>query len=426
MKCPKCHYLSFDPEPRCRNCGYTLELVDADLAITPADDPLDEPVSDLTFRVSSPGVAPDASDLALRHDDPVDAGDVVVPPIAEALPPGRRRRRSAAARGPFDAKDLAFEAAREEDGQALMDGPAADDDDPADVMTRPDPALPPAGVPPITTEPATPMPRPMYERRAVSETPGWADEPVAPAASPRRDERPLARPVRPEPAPPTTELPLFVKAMPAPDVDDADVEAHDRQALAAALSEAPPARARVPASDPIPVARPRSEAPRKAGALDRDLLDGLARLEHGEREARRPDAGGRVGIMSRLGAAVIDALLLGGLSAALVWATLRWCGLPLAEARILPILPTAAFLVVVGLGYLLLFTAAGGQTVGKMVCGIRVVDEAADELPLRQALYREVVAVPSVLALGLGFFPALVGEERALHDRLAHTRVVRA
>ena len=24
MKCPKCHYLSFEPEPRCRNCGYDL------------------------------------------------------------------------------------------------------------------------------------------------------------------------------------------------------------------------------------------------------------------------------------------------------------------------------------------------------------------------------------------------------------------
>jgi len=36
------------------------------------------------------------------------------------------------------------------------------------------------------------------------------------------------------------------------------------------------------------------------------------------------------------------------------------------------------------------------------------------------------LTVPSVLALGVGFVPALVGDERALHDRLAHTRVVRA
>ena len=36
MKCPKCHYLSFEPEPRCRNCGYDLSLsppADLDLQI---------------------------------------------------------------------------------------------------------------------------------------------------------------------------------------------------------------------------------------------------------------------------------------------------------------------------------------------------------------------------------------------------------
>src|SRR5687768_12347562 len=26
MRCTKCHYLSFEPEPRCRNCGHDLSL----------------------------------------------------------------------------------------------------------------------------------------------------------------------------------------------------------------------------------------------------------------------------------------------------------------------------------------------------------------------------------------------------------------
>ena len=26
MRCTKCHYLSFDPEPRCRNCGHDLSM----------------------------------------------------------------------------------------------------------------------------------------------------------------------------------------------------------------------------------------------------------------------------------------------------------------------------------------------------------------------------------------------------------------
>ena len=38
MRCPKCHYLSFDPEPRCKNCGYDLEVADAELAFKAAED----------------------------------------------------------------------------------------------------------------------------------------------------------------------------------------------------------------------------------------------------------------------------------------------------------------------------------------------------------------------------------------------------
>jgi uncharacterized RDD family membrane protein YckC len=38
---------------------------------------------------------------------------------------------------------------------------------------------------------------------------------------------------------------------------------------------------------------------------------------------------------------------------------------------------------------------------------------------------RTSAGVVSFLLLGLGFIPALFGEHRALHDRLAGTRVVR-
>ncbi len=49
MKCPKCHYLSFEPAPRCRNCGFDLGMADADLAIRPAETP-DEPLADLELQ----------------------------------------------------------------------------------------------------------------------------------------------------------------------------------------------------------------------------------------------------------------------------------------------------------------------------------------------------------------------------------------
>ena len=53
MKCPKCHYLSFDPEPRCKNCGYDLEVADADLAFRAAED-ADQTLPDLTLRDEVP------------------------------------------------------------------------------------------------------------------------------------------------------------------------------------------------------------------------------------------------------------------------------------------------------------------------------------------------------------------------------------
>jgi uncharacterized RDD family membrane protein YckC len=97
---------------------------------------------------------------------------------------------------------------------------------------------------------------------------------------------------------------------------------------------------------------------------------------------------------------------------------------------VLPIGPMAAFLALVIVGYLFLFTAASGQTIGKMLVGLRVVadpDSSGSESPtIGQASYRALLTLPSVLMLGVGFLPALVRPGLAVHDRLAHTRVVRA
>jgi uncharacterized RDD family membrane protein YckC len=90
-----------------------------------------------------------------------------------------------------------------------------------------------------------------------------------------------------------------------------------------------------------------------------------------------------------------------------------------------------AFFLLVDAGYLILFTASSGQTVGKMAAGIRVVGSSSEEglrltVTLPQAALRSLLTFPSVLVLGAGFLPVLVGAGRALHDRVAETRVVRA
>ena len=83
-------------------------------------------------------------------------------------------------------------------------------------------------------------------------------------------------------------------------------------------------------------------------------------------------------------------------------------------------------------GYLSTFVAATGQTIGKMAAGTRVIpaDPAApatERVTFGQAVVRAAGYLVSALPVGLGFLPAFFGHERrALHDRLADTRVVKA
>ena len=73
----------------------------------------------------------------------------------------------------------------------------------------------------------------------------------------------------------------------------------------------------------------------------------------------------------RVAAAVIDLGFLGAINAAVVWFTLRQCDLTWQQAQVLPIAPMAAFLALVTVGYLFLFKAASGKTIGKMLDGLR-------------------------------------------------------
>jgi uncharacterized RDD family membrane protein YckC len=133
----------------------------------------------------------------------------------------------------------------------------------------------------------------------------------------------------------------------------------------------------------------------------------------------------------RLLGAAIDALIVGGIDAAVLYFTLQLCGLPLAAIRALPVVPMLAFLLLLNGGYVTMFTAAGGQTIGKMLAGTRVVPAAPADgprrLPFGTALIRAAACVVSLLPAGAGFFMAIVrADGRALHDAVADTRVIKA
>lgn len=354
MRCPKCHYLSFDPEPRCRNCGYGFSIEDADLPLrTPESSPESskDPLHDLSFRTP-------------QNDDV-----------------------HATSYGEHDEATSHRSTAR---------------------------------------------------RRPLPEAPLEVAAPIEAVSEPPRVPRPA----------PTTELPLFVKALSAsePSLPPEPMPMVDDSLVRTPVEPRAPLAVRRKAPDSGAAARARAEAAaaRKLGPLDRDLLEDLQRIEKVERKEAAAEAraearaardsalpGDRAGASKRLAAAALDAALLGVLASVVLWVVLRWCDLSLDRAGVLPVAPVVAFLLIVGLGYLLMFTAAGGQTLGKMAFGIRVVGDdetsgSGQAITVKQAVYRAILTVPSVLVLGAGFVPALVGDERAFHDRLAHTRVVRA
>ena len=234
-------------------------------------------------------------------------------------------------------------------------------------------------------------------------------------------------PLGPEPARGKGELPLFSGG---PSRDDAPLVS------APAVPRAPLAVRR---GAPMPKPRPRPadidtepelelDAPPPSSA-DRKERQAVAEPTPATTPPVQPDQ--TAPVFNRIGAALVDVLIVGAIDAVVLYLTLRLTGLPLVDVLSLPKAPLAAFLLLLNGGYFVLFTAAGGQTVGKMATGIRVVPQEAGELggrvPFSTAVLRAAAYGASLLPAGLGFVPILFSQDgRTLHDRLSDTRVVKA
>jgi uncharacterized RDD family membrane protein YckC len=244
-----------------------------------------------------------------------------------------------------------------------------------------------------------------YEFSLVAESPPFdlpiqtGDEPEGPLSVPD--------PVPPSPITQSFDLPLFGGG----GVTD------DRPLVSAPAVPRAPLSVRKPAPAPS-VPRP----PRRGAAVEEPLLDLDA-----EEDEPDPETASAI---ARIFAALIDVVLLGALDFVVLHYTLQICRLEYSQIRALPIAPLVSFLLILNGGYLTAFTAAGGQSIGKMAARIKVVpsdpETWTDRVPLGQAILRAFAYLVSALPAGLGFLPALIGtEKRALHDRLAHTRVVK-
>ena len=161
--------------------------------------------------------------------------------------------------------------------------------------------------------------------------------------------------------------------------------------------------------------------------LSLDLAPDTA--DRSQAAARHADAAPRAASSVRRALArVLDLAVLGTIAAAVVYLTLRLLELETSQWRLLPPVPLAAFLLLLCGGYFVLFTAAGGQTIGKMAAGIRVIATSdTRRVSFAMAVMRAVACLGSVAALGAGFLPALFSpDRRTFHDRVAETRVVPA
>jgi uncharacterized RDD family membrane protein YckC len=191
---------------------------------------------------------------------------------------------------------------------------------------------------------------------------------------------------------------------------------------------------------PLSVRRATPELPRLRAQARSPLLD----LEHG-READSPISPAArahsaawpaeraphvelppAPLTARGIAVLIDLIILAVIDLMVIYFTLQICGLLATDFAVLPKIPLVAFLTIQNGGYLVAFTA-GGQTLGKMATGIRIV-AARSEAPVdvARSVIRTIVWVALAVPGGLGFLTALIGREhRGLHDRCAGTRVVR-
>ncbi len=313
MRCPKCHYISFETADRCRNCGYEFSLS----TVTPASSEL--PLRDRDERPLAP------IDLSLSQVE------------------GLSEPQAPVASPPFDVDQIGK---------------------------------------------STPFDLPLFKSQSASTA--RAAERHAPEHE--TDDAPLIKPAAvPRP-------PVAVRR-PTPDIQ----RLRSRYSLAEAQ--------RLDLDPPSAVAI--EEAPAAHQPIPRV-----------ESIAAPP--------VRRLFAAVIDLAILGGISLGVLYFTLKLSDLPLNPEglAVVPAVPLIGFLLLIAGGYSVSFTAVIGQTIGKMAAGLRVVHvaedgEEEDQPSFGFAILRTAAYAASLLPAGLGFLPAFLGKDRrALHDRLAETRVV--
>ena len=370
MKCPKCGYLGFETTDRCRNCQYDFSLASAvsqpDLTLHSdrEDGSLGDfdlaPIKKQTDRLSA-----NALDLDRLFGDDDERR-------ARAKPPADDVEPDLVEPDPIAAKIAAFKPAAEPDPEPEPEPELEAEPEPDRFVIEP----PPASLPDVNMSVESGTATMQYEEPVEEEPPSAARRALP------FDDGPLV--------PPPARPPLAVRR---------------------STPEVPRNRPRTTR----PVRSFDFEGTAKSGATARDASETVASL------MEPPSLG------ARLGAGLIDALLLLGIDVTVLYLTLRVTGLEnsLGDVLTLPPVPFLGFLALIGFGYMAAFTVAGGQTIGKMMFSLRVIGDDGRPVDAAGGVIRALGCLLVPVTLGLSYLPALfTSDHRAIHDRLAGTRVV--
>ncbi|MGG0669886.1 RDD family protein [Lederbergia citrisecunda] len=131
------------------------------------------------------------------------------------------------------------------------------------------------------------------------------------------------------------------------------------------------------------------------------------------------------GFWTRFWAYVIDLLIVSSISGIFIKPIFRVLDIKISNPSFLLFSPYKVTLLILFLGYFALMTKMAGQTVGKMILGIKVVRQDGGKLTWGTILFREVIGrfisklltIPYLLVI---FMP----KKEALHDLFADTYVV--
>jgi len=277
--------------------------------------------------------------------------------------------------------------------------------------------------------------------RLFGDPPPEAPEPASAPGSTRLEVRPPSPSAQSPDAGPSTVASAVEPAAPAPaplaSAIDAEVPADVPDPNALPFDDAPllPPRAARP---PLAVRRATPEIPRNRPRTTRPVrmetplaLEPAAPLKSAEASVQASETVASLmqtpALSARVGAGLTDLALLAGVDAGVLFLTLRIAGLQttLDDLRVIPAVPFVGFLTLLAFGYVAAFTVAGGQTIGKMLFRLRVIGDDGRPIDAAGGVLRAVGCMLVPATLGLSYVPALFSSDhRAVHDRLAGTRVV--